>query len=73
MRASTLPDTATGMPGPTRRRRLVVLAVCCASVVVVVMDISIVNVALPAIRRDLHASVSGLRSEEHTSELQSRP
>ncbi|MBO0807186.1 MAG: MFS transporter [Actinobacteria bacterium] len=29
--------------------------------IVVVMDISIVNVALPAIRRDLHASVSGLQ------------
>ena len=29
--------------------------------VVVVMDISIVTVALPAIRRDLHASVSGLQ------------
>ena len=29
--------------------------------VVVVMDISIVNVALPAIRQDLHASVSGLQ------------
>jgi EmrB/QacA subfamily drug resistance transporter len=28
---------------------------------VVVMDISIVNVALPAMRRDLHASVSGLQ------------
>jgi EmrB/QacA subfamily drug resistance transporter len=38
-----------------------VLAICCASVVVVVMDISIVNVALPAIRHDLHASVSGLQ------------
>ena len=37
------------------------LAICCASVVVVVMDISIVNVALPAIRHDLHASVSGLQ------------
>lgn len=44
-----------------RRRRLLVLAVCCASIVVVVMDISIVNVALPAIRADLHASVSGLQ------------
>ena len=29
--------------------------------IVVVMDISIVNVALPTIRRDLHASVSGLQ------------
>ena len=44
----------------SRRRRFLVLAVCCASIVVVVMDISIVNVALPAIRRDLDASVSGL-------------
>ncbi|MDR0346730.1 MAG: MFS transporter [Nocardiopsaceae bacterium] len=50
-----------GVPGLSRRRRLLVLAVCCASVIVVVMDISIVNVALPAIRRDLHASVSGLQ------------
>jgi EmrB/QacA subfamily drug resistance transporter len=38
-----------------------VLGICCASVIVVVMDISIVNVALPAIRRDLHASASGLQ------------
>ena len=37
------------------------LAICCASIFVVVMDISIVNVALPAMRRDLHASVSGLQ------------
>src|SRR2546430_15264888 len=46
---------------PDRRRQLLVLATCCASILVVVMDISIVNVALPAIRRDLHASVSGLQ------------
>jgi EmrB/QacA subfamily drug resistance transporter len=50
-----------GGPEPGRRRRFLVLAICCASVIVVVMDISIVNVALPAIRRDLHASVSGLQ------------
>jgi EmrB/QacA subfamily drug resistance transporter len=43
------------------RRRLLVLGTCCASIVVVVMDISIVNVALPAIRRDLDASVSDLQ------------
>jgi MFS family permease len=42
-----------GGPELGRRRRLLVLAICCASVIVVVMDISIVNVALPAIRRDL--------------------
>jgi EmrB/QacA subfamily drug resistance transporter len=45
----------------TAPRRFLVLAICCASIVVVVMDISIVNVALPAIRRDLHASVAGLQ------------
>jgi EmrB/QacA subfamily drug resistance transporter len=38
-----------------------VLAICCASIVVVVMDISIVNTALPAIRQDLNASVAGLQ------------
>jgi EmrB/QacA subfamily drug resistance transporter len=42
-------------------RRGLVLAICCASIVVVVMDISIVNVALPAIHRELHAPVSGLQ------------
>jgi EmrB/QacA subfamily drug resistance transporter len=45
----------------TRRRRNLVLTICCASIAIVVMDISIVNVALPAMRRDLHASVSGLQ------------
>jgi len=49
------------MPELSRRRRLLVLAICCASIVIGVMDISIVNVALPAIRRDLNASVSGLQ------------
>ncbi|HEV7978613.1 MFS transporter [Amycolatopsis sp.] len=57
MRDSTSPPAAE----LDRRRRLLVLATCCASIVVVVMDISIVNVALPSIRRDLHASVSGLQ------------
>ena len=37
------------------------LAICCTSIVVVVMDISIVNVALPTIRVDLHTLVSGLQ------------
>ncbi len=49
------------MPEPSQRRRSLVLAICCASIAVVVMDISIVNVALPAMRRDLHASVAGLQ------------
>jgi EmrB/QacA subfamily drug resistance transporter len=49
------------VPDLSRRRRFVVLAICCISILVVVMDISIVNVALPAIRHDLDASVSGLQ------------
>ena len=49
------------MPEVSQRRRRLVLAICCASIVVVVMDISIVNVALPAMRRDLHTSVPGLQ------------
>ncbi len=49
------------MPELSHRRRLLVLAICCASIIVVVMDISIVNVALPTIHRDLHTSESGLQ------------
>jgi EmrB/QacA subfamily drug resistance transporter len=44
-----------------RRRRWLVLATCCAGVVIAVLDIAAVNVALPSIRRDLHASVFGLQ------------
>jgi EmrB/QacA subfamily drug resistance transporter len=51
----------TRMPELSQRRRFLVLAICCASILVVVMDISIVNVALPAMRRDLHAPVSSLQ------------
>ena len=41
--------------------RRLVLATCCVSMFVVVTDVSVVNVALPAIGRDLHAPVSGLQ------------
>ena len=49
------------MPELSRRRRLLVLAICCMSLVIVALDNTIVNVALPSIQRDLHASVSGLQ------------
>jgi EmrB/QacA subfamily drug resistance transporter len=49
------------MPDLSHRRRMLVLATCCASMIVVVMDISIVNVALPAIRQEFHTAVSGLQ------------
>jgi EmrB/QacA subfamily drug resistance transporter len=44
-----------------RRRRVIVLLVCCMSLFIVGMDSTIVNVALPSIGRDFHASVSGLQ------------
>jgi EmrB/QacA subfamily drug resistance transporter len=44
-----------------RRRRLLILAICCMSLFIVGLDNTIVNVALPSIRRDLHASVSELQ------------
>ena len=45
----------------TLRRRIVVLLICCTSLLVVSMDNTIVNVALPAIRADLGASITGLQ------------
>src|SRR5208282_2902026 len=42
-------------------RPYVILATCCLSLLLVTMDVTIVNVALPAIRRDLGASVGGLQ------------
>jgi EmrB/QacA subfamily drug resistance transporter len=45
----------------SRGRRLLVLAICCFSLLIVGLDTTIVNVALPSIRNDLNASVSGLQ------------
>lgn len=45
----------------THRRRLLILAICCMSLLLVGMDVTIVNVALPSIRRDLNVSLSGLQ------------
>jgi EmrB/QacA subfamily drug resistance transporter len=43
------------------RRRLIILVTCCLAVVLTAMDVTIVNIALPAIRSDLHASVAELQ------------
>jgi EmrB/QacA subfamily drug resistance transporter len=40
---------------------MLVLLICCMSLLVVSMDVTIVNTALPALRADLHASVSSLQ------------
>ncbi len=46
---------------PGASRPYVVLATCCLSLLLVTMDVTIVNVALPAIRKDLGATVGGLQ------------
>jgi EmrB/QacA subfamily drug resistance transporter len=48
--------------GPAgRRRRLVVLLICSSSLFITYLDTTILNVALPTIQADLHASLSGLQ------------
>jgi len=49
------------MTNLTRRQRLLVLAICCLSLVIVGMDNTIVNIALPSLRAQFHASVSDLQ------------
>lgn len=42
-------------------RQNLILAICCLSLLMVGMDVTIVNVALPSIHRDLGASITGLQ------------
>ncbi|WP_432843269.1 MFS transporter [Dactylosporangium sp. CA-092794] len=53
------PTATTGPPRPVHR--WLVLAICCLSVGVTGINLTIVNVALPSISKDLHASVSSLQ------------
>ena len=53
--------TTAGATPALLGRAQVILATCCLSLIMVSMDVTIVNVALPAIRRDLHTSVAGLQ------------
>lgn len=46
---------------PDRRRRLLVLAVCCMSLLIVSLDSTVLNVALPSMRREFHATVAGMQ------------
>lgn len=49
------------MPELSRRHRLLVLAICCISLLIVSLDNTVLNVALPAMQRDLNASLAGLQ------------
>ncbi|MFF0028633.1 MFS transporter [Streptomyces avermitilis] len=49
------------MPELSPRRRLLVLAICCLSLLIVSLDNTVLNVALPSMQKELHASVAGLQ------------
>jgi EmrB/QacA subfamily drug resistance transporter len=58
--AVTISEAEVAEQAPDRRRYLI-LAICCMSLFIVGLDNTIVNVALPSIRRDLGASVPQLQ------------
>jgi EmrB/QacA subfamily drug resistance transporter len=58
--ARTGPDGPEGV-GREATHPNVILGICCMSLLVIGMDVTIVNVALPAIQLDLHASLAGLQ------------
>jgi MFS family permease len=43
------------------RRKSIILMSCCLSLLIVSMDTTIVNIAIPAIRNELHASAAQLQ------------
>jgi hypothetical protein len=45
----------------SRRRKVIILLSCCLSLLIVSMDATIVNVAIPSIRTELHGSASQLQ------------
>jgi MFS family permease len=47
-------NLASGLSLSSDRRRWVTLAVVCLAQLMIVLDVTIVNVALPSIQRDLH-------------------
>ncbi|GAB2985718.1 MFS transporter [Streptomyces pseudoechinosporeus] len=49
------------MPELSHRRRMLVLAICCMSLLIVSLDNTVLNVALPSMQRELHASTAGLQ------------
>src|SRR5882724_6678846 len=49
------------MPELSSHRRMLVLAICCMSLLIVSLDNTVLNVALPSMQKELHASVAGLQ------------
>src|SRR3954447_12176652 len=48
-------------PGPTRHTQAIVLGSMCGIVAMTVLDLAVVNVALPSIQADLHTRASDLQ------------
>ncbi|MFE7619743.1 MFS transporter [Streptomyces sp. NPDC057496] len=49
------------MPELSPHRRQLVLAICCMSLLIVSLDNTVLNVALPAMQKELHATVAGMQ------------
>ncbi|MER5682025.1 MFS transporter [Streptomyces sp. NPDC002205] len=49
------------MPDLSPRRRQLILAICCMSLLIVSLDNTVLNVALPSMQRELHATVAGMQ------------
>jgi len=58
--ATTTPGAVTARPPLTRHQRET-LVIACVGFFMVLLDVSIVNTALPTIQRQLHAELSGLQ------------
>jgi EmrB/QacA subfamily drug resistance transporter len=55
-----LNDTAVRRPTPAGRSRWIALVVLCTGMLMIVLDVTVVNVALPSIQADLRFSQAGL-------------
>src|SRR5919204_6522441 len=49
------------MEEPDQRRKTGVLLICCMALFIVGLDVTVVNVALPSVGRELHTRVSGFQ------------
>jgi EmrB/QacA subfamily drug resistance transporter len=61
MNLQALSESPLAMNELSRSRRIGILLICSMSLLIVGLDVTIVNIALPSIGHDLHASVSGLQ------------
>src|SRR5438067_9910921 len=60
MTADTATSTSPDRQGADDRRRWAALVVLCVGMLMIVLDVTVVNVALPSIQADLHFSASSL-------------